>query len=80
MGGDPFIVQNDEDSADSSKVEGTPQGRVVLVSFLGPQMWQKQVVFTMRSRVPRWGSKGRYFGSYLRGLRRVKGSIEPKRT
>ncbi len=61
-GGGPFTAQNEKGSDDSSKTEGTPQGAGHFGSFLEPQMWHIQVVFTILSRDPRWGSKRDVFG------------------
>ena len=73
-GGDPhFTAKDEEGSAYSSKIEGTPQKGVVLGSHFGPQMWQIQVVLAMRSRDPKGGSKMVLFGSYLRCLGRSRG-------
>ena len=76
-GGPPFNAQNEEGSADSSKTEGTPPGRVFWGSFLGPQMWHILMVFTMRSRDPNGGPNFVALGSLLpclgcpRGPKRV---------
>ena len=68
-----FTAQNEEGSADSSNIEGTPQMGVVLGSYFGPQMWHIPVVFTMRSRDPNGGQEGVLLGSYLRCLGRSRG-------
>ena len=76
-GGRPhFTAKDEEGSADSSKIEGTPQGWIMLGSLFGPQMRHIQVVFTMRSRFPKGGPKGMHVGSYVRCLERFKGSPE----
>ena len=73
-GGRPhFTAKDEEGSADSSKIEGTPQIGVVLGSYFGPQMWQIPVVFAMRSRDPKGGQEGVLLGSYLRCLGRSRG-------
>ena len=74
--GPPVTAQNEEVGADSSKIEGTPQGWIILGSLFGPQMRHIQVVFTMRSRFPKGGPKGMHVGSYVRCLERVMGSPE----